>query len=93
MSDGDAGASADSACGRPDRGAGVSYGVDWRAARFGRGGYLYLCGTAGFDGDGEHDGIDRRETGDKDGGYDGAWGNDHPGLSYGVDWVGVHAFW
>ena len=92
MSDGDAGASADSACGRADRRAGVPDSIDWRATRFCCGRYVYVCGTAGFDGDGEHDGIDRREAGDTDGGYDGAWGNDHPGLPYGVDWVGVRAF-
>jgi len=93
MSDGDAGASADSACGRPDCGAGVSDGVDWRAARFGRGGYVHLCGAAGFDGDGEHDGADRREAGDQDGGYDGTWGNDHARVPDSVDRIGVRAFW
>ena len=92
MSDGDAGASADSARWRADCGAGVSDGIDWRAARFGRGGYVYVCGSAGFDGNGEHDGADWRQAGDQNGGYDGAWRVDHPWVHDGVDRIGVHAF-
>ena len=87
MSDGDAGASADSACRRTDCGAGVSDGIDWRATCFGRGRYVYVCGSAGFDGNGEYDGADRGEAGDTDGGHDGAWRDDHARVPNGVDWM------